>query len=108
MDALNAMVRRLEKRNGPDLFCGNQIVMGPRHDETVVECDKLPHRGITTHEGDGPFPGLRVSWEGGGWCAGDSLPHRNLRVYDADTGEEVPYGRNGGTGSGDSRRNARR
>lgn len=45
-----------------------------------TDCDQpAGHYPATKHEGPCPFgTDQRVSWEGGGFCAGDPLPYRNV------------------------------
>lgn len=55
--------------------CGASFVTG----DYGTECDKDEGHPMP-HEADDPMemPGVRVSWEGGGSCAGDRLPYRNV------------------------------
>lgn len=49
--------------------------------EFGTDCD-LDANHPMPHEGQDPMddrPGKRVQWEGGGFCAGDPLPYRNVR-----------------------------
>lgn len=50
----------------------------PDAEQFASDCDRDPgHSG--PHEGPCPFgTEQRVSWEGGGFCAGDPLPYRNV------------------------------
>ena len=53
-----------------------------------TSCD-LPagHRG--SHEGEHPLrDDARLSWSGGGYCAGDPLPRTHVRVIDTTTNTE--------------------
>lgn len=59
--------------------CGVTYVTGPDHDPYASTCDLQPiHAG--KHEGDDPLGsvGDRVRWNGGGSCAGDPVPCRDV------------------------------
>lgn len=59
--------------------CGIPVVFGGS-DPSGAECDKSPGHG-DDHEGDSPFGEGRVSWSGGGTCAGDALPVSNVTFH---------------------------
>lgn len=68
-----------------DEECGRELVLG-RVDPYATSCDLEPgHDG--KHEGPCPFgePGHRIRWVGGGTCAGDPLPHRDIEYIDPST-----------------------
>lgn len=56
--------------------CGNSISTGG-FDPYGTSCD-LMHGHAGPHEGPDYFGEGRMSWEGGGSCAGDPLPVRNV------------------------------
>lgn len=59
-------------------MCGQPFTTGG-FDPYGTSCD-LKHGHEGPHEGDDPFgTGGRVQWEGGGSCAGDPLPQRNVK-----------------------------
>jgi hypothetical protein len=59
--------------------CGAPLTLGPRHDPYQTTCDQAEgHYPGTGHTGPHPLgtrPGDRITWRGGGRCAGDPLPH---------------------------------
>jgi len=58
--------------------CGVELVLGTV-DPYGTACARQPgHDG--PHEGPDPFgeKGYRVRWVGGGFCAGDRLPHSDI------------------------------
>lgn len=73
--------------------CENGFSTGPREDPYGVQCDLLDdahkqegrwvHRGVNPLPGPGPEPQY-IEWEGGGMCAGDPLPIRNVRYLAND------------------------
>ncbi len=69
-------------------LCGRSLTLGASADPYGVTCDKdRGHAGL--HAGPDPIsedPDQRVCWSGGGTCAGDPLPVRNVRF---GTAEEV-------------------
>lgn len=60
--------------------CGATALFGPRHDRTEVSCELDAHGPEVRHRSSDPFgPGSgAVLWRGGGSCAGDPLPVRDL------------------------------
>lgn len=51
-----------------------------------TDCDNENPSHEGPHEGPDPIDpesGRRVRWEGGGFCAGDPLPYRNVQYIDA-------------------------
>ena len=71
--AYEAYLREQEK------LCYAQFTCGPSHDPYGTSCKlEKGHKG--PHRGSDPFGnGGDVEWEGGGSCAGDPLPQRNVR-----------------------------
>jgi hypothetical protein len=69
--------------------CGAQLVT-PGPDPYATSCDQPPgHYPASKHEGDDPIfpgPGMRVRWHGGGSCAGDPLPFRDVEWTDGKGG----------------------
>lgn len=65
--------------------CGASYTTGPSWDPYGTSCDLEPgHDG--PHEGLDPLPvvdGDRVQWQGGGMCAGDPLPYRDVKRIQA-------------------------
>lgn len=61
--------------------CFASLTAGPAHDPYSTHCDLKPgHYPATPHEADCPFgTDRRVEWRGGGSCAGDPLPERDVR-----------------------------
>jgi hypothetical protein len=59
--------------------CGAPLTLGPQHDPYRTTCDQAEgHYPGTDHTGPHPLgtrPGDRITWQGGGRCAGDSLPY---------------------------------
>jgi hypothetical protein len=68
-------------------LCSAEFTSGPREDPCGSMCDRgLGHAPHTPHEAADPFAGpgdrmLRVSWSGGGMCAGDPLPPRDVQYF---------------------------
>lgn len=62
--------------------CGASLTLGPTHDPYGSECELAPgHYPETDHEGLDPFGGDgKVTWRGGGMCAGDPLPYWHLHL----------------------------
>jgi hypothetical protein len=58
------------------LECGATVNIGV---EDSAVCDLPPWTRHSTHEGPTSLGG-RASWSGGGSCAGDPLPVRNLKM----------------------------
>lgn len=73
LDAAEAILVALERANE----CGNSISTGG-HDPYGTTCD-LPHGHDGPHAGPDYFGEGRMTWEGGGSCAGDPLPVRNAQ-----------------------------
>jgi hypothetical protein len=69
--------------------CGAQFVTGGP-DPYGTSCDQPPgHYPASKHEGDDPIfseDGNRVRWTGGGSCAGDPLPVRDIEWSDGAGG----------------------
>ena len=69
--------------------CGAQLVT-PGPDPYATSCDQPPgHYPASKHDGDDPIfpgPGMRVRWQGGGSCAGDPLPFRDVEWTDGKGG----------------------
>jgi hypothetical protein len=65
-----------------DRQCGASYTTGG-HDPYGTDCDQpIGHYPATDHEGDDPFGGSgRVSWRGGGSCAGDALPFTDVHWF---------------------------
>lgn len=55
--------------------CGRDVVFG----EDGASCSRDADHPEKTHRGPSPFGEGFVEWEGGGSCAGDPLPVRNVR-----------------------------
>lgn len=59
--------------------CGAPLTLGPQHDPYQTTCDQAEsHFPGTDHAGPHPLgtrPGDRITWRGGGRCAGDPLPY---------------------------------
>jgi len=59
--------------------CGAPLTLGPQHDPYQTACDQAEgHYPGTDHAGPHPLgtrPGDRITWRGGGRCAGDPLPY---------------------------------
>jgi hypothetical protein len=66
------------EEHAPD-ECGADLTVGPAHDPYGTSCDQPPgHYPATDHAGPHPMgtqAGDRVTWRGGGTCAGDRLAH---------------------------------
>ncbi len=62
-------------------MCGRSVAFG----EDGASCDKDSGHPEKTHRGPSPFGEGFVEWEGGGYCAGDPLPVRNLRIVVTDS-----------------------
>jgi hypothetical protein len=59
-------------------ICGVTWVSKNKVDPSSSECEEDPgHEG--RHRGLSPFGKGYVTWEGGGMCAGDRVPARNVR-----------------------------
>lgn len=72
IDAELAFIEKMEKQCGCSISTGGFDPYG-----TACDLDK-GHDG--PHEGPDFFvEGARISWSGGGYCAGDPLPVRNLK-----------------------------
>ena len=58
--------------------CGAELTIGPAHDPYGTSCDQpIGHYPATDHAGPHPMGmqrGDRITWTGGGTCAGDALP----------------------------------
>lgn len=58
--------------------CGADLVIGAAHDPYGTSCDQpIGHYPATEHAGPHPMGmsrGDRITWTGGGTCAGDALP----------------------------------
>lgn len=66
------------------LYCGAPYKVGGS-ESFGSDCDNQDrnHYPATKHEGPCPFgTDQRVRWEGGGSCAGDPLPFRNVEYID--------------------------
>ena len=60
----------------------NRCLAGFVTGEFGTDCDIEDPNHPMPHEGQDPLddrPGKRVQWEGGGFCAGDPLPYRNVK-----------------------------
>ena len=79
----------------PDGDCRAEYVTGSAHDPYGTFCDQpAGHYPASAHEGSDPLSepgdGRRVAWRGGGSCAGDSLPYRDVRHFHRDDPEPDP------------------
>jgi hypothetical protein len=74
--------------------CESGFSIGPAHDPYGVSCEYIQrdhparggrriHRGVSPLPGPGPEPQY-VEWAGGGYCAGDPLPVRDVVHLAAD------------------------
>lgn len=77
-ESVEAYERYYEER---DNECGNSISTGG-FDPYGTSCD-LPQGHAGPHEGPDYFGCGRLRWEGGGSCAGDPLPVRNVEHMEA-------------------------
>jgi hypothetical protein len=60
--------------------CGATLITGPAHDQYHTSCDQPNgHYPKTQHQGPDPYGETGVvTWGGGGMCAGDPLPYRDV------------------------------
>lgn len=75
--------RIIRQPDEPPEVCGASITFGGA-DPSGSECDLDPNHEAAYHEGPDPFGGseyARVRWTGGGSCAGDSLPVRDVEFF---------------------------
>jgi hypothetical protein len=67
--------------------CHTPYITGSAHDPYGTACD-LPKKHGGLHEGYDPFgEPERIEWAGGGSCAGDRLPYRDMRALPP----RIPY-----------------
>lgn len=75
--------RIIRQPDEPEPRCGATITFGGS-DPSGSECDLEPQHAAEDHEGPDPFgctDVARVSWKGGGSCAGDSLVVRDVKFF---------------------------
>ena len=66
-----------------DHYCGAGYTTGG-HDPYGTSCE-LPRRHKGSHRGADPYGnGGQIEWEGGGMCAGDTIPYRNVVRWTAE------------------------
>lgn len=63
-----------------DAMCNTMLVIGPEHDPSGTSCE-LENGHDGKHEGPHPIGDGRIKWTGGGMCAGDPLPVRNVEHF---------------------------
>lgn len=61
-------------------MCGRSVTFG----EDGSSCEKDSGHPEKKHRGPSPYGEGYVEWEGGGWCAGDPLPVRNVVFTDGE------------------------
>ena len=85
------MMDKNDFQNGPDGMCHQSFTRGPSWDPYGTNCElEAGHKG--PHRGHDPFGvDAMIEWEGGGYCAGDPLPVRNVRTITHEDLEAETY-----------------